>query len=189
MQLGFKVNLKKCVGCRSCEIACRNEHHLDTPRRSVRKLVQDHEHGYFTFLSMACNHCANPACVAVCPNHCFKKRRDGVVYYQSVSCIGCKSCVGACPFGAPKYNYLTKKIDKCNLCMDRLAVNLLPTCISVCVSEAIELVDISGGQADTGEEWISEIEISRFTKPSLRFVAPEKVHNYFRVKQKGGRIK
>ncbi len=182
IQLGFKVNLKKCVGCRSCEIACRNEHHSDSPRRHVRKLAPDREHAEFAFLSMACNHCANPACIAVCPNHCFKKRRDGIVYFQPTSCTGCKSCIGACPFGAPKYNQLTKKIDKCNLCVDRLEVHLSPTCISACISEAIELIDMADRKMDDLEEWITEVEIARFTRPSLRFVAPKKVSSHYRIK-------
>ncbi len=169
IQLGFKINLRKCVGCRGCEMACRNEYQIPHSRRKIRRII-DKENSLFAYLSMACNHCANPACATACPNHCFKKRRDGIVFHDPTNCTGCQACVGACPFNAPTYNPKTGKVDKCNLCIERLEIGLKPACVSACISESIELVDIIYDKEGAGSEWMCEIKISQYTKPSVRFV-------------------
>jgi len=170
-QFGFVIDLSKCIGCRGCEMACQSEHHLfDTRRRKIIPLA-NHQESVFSYLSMSCNHCANPACISVCPNRCFQKRRDGIVLHNPQKCDGCKSCVGACPFGAPVYNQKTGKIDKCNLCIDRLDQGLEPTCISSCISKALQVINLSDSDNNFSKA-IPGIKMARFTNPSVRFILP-----------------
>lgn len=153
-------------------MACKNEHRLgDVHRRRITSLT-DQQENIFAFFSMACNHCANPACLAVCPQQCFKKRRDGIVLHDSMNCIDCKSCIGACPFAAPQYNYETGKIDKCNFCVDRLDNDLEPACVSACISEALKVIDLSDPSSNQYSKVISGYKMARFTNPSVRFISP-----------------
>lgn len=172
-QLGFKMNLQRCIGCRGCEMACRNENELtENNRRTVHTLNNPQDH-VMVYLSMACNHCENPACITACPELYYKKRRDGIVVHDPTACIGCKSCIGACPFGAPKYNHITKKVDKCNMCVDRLEEGLHPACVSACMMGALKLTDLSKEKMATQDKWYSGIPMANFTNPSVRFVIPK----------------
>lgn len=179
IQLGFKINLKRCVGCRGCELACKNEHGLTGSNRRTINVLKDQMDTPFAFLSMACNHCESPACIGVCPMRCFKKRRDGIVVHNPEQCIGCKSCMGACPFNAPKYNEFTGKIDKCNLCVERLDVGLKPACVSACISEAIEVVDIHEPLQGNEQKWLAMIPMAKFTNPSIKLIAPQQPACHF----------
>lgn len=178
------MNLKRCIGCKGCEMACTNENRLGEVHRRTVSFIQN-ECIEYAFLSMSCNHCANPACIAVCPNHCFKKRRDGIVIHNPKDCTGCKSCIGACPFNAPKYNPTTKKIDKCNLCVDRLEKGLKPACVSACISEALQLVNIHDTTNSPAQEWIPGIKMAKLTNPSVTFIPPTQVNSYLREDAKG----
>ncbi|OEF95828.1 4Fe-4S dicluster domain-containing protein [Desulfuribacillus alkaliarsenatis] len=175
-QLGFLMNLQKCIGCHGCEMACQNEHRLqDHKRRNVTSLGE--RENVIGFLSMSCNHCVNPACMAICPNKCFKKRRDGIVSHDASRCSGCKSCIGACPFNAPKFNALTGKIDKCNMCINRQQASLLPACVSACIPKALVHVDIPSMENEYSKLPVG-IKMAQFTEPSVRFILPEKPKRY-----------
>ncbi|KUO69749.1 MAG: 4Fe-4S ferredoxin [Desulfosporosinus sp. BRH_c37] len=97
------------------------------------------------FLVM-CNHCENPACVKACPTGATFKREDGIVAMDFHRCIGCRFCMGACPFGARSFNYRDPRpfinevnpdfptrtigvVEKCNFCVERLADGLIPACV------------------------------------------------------------
>ncbi|MEW5786177.1 MAG: 4Fe-4S dicluster domain-containing protein, partial [Bacillota bacterium] len=100
-QLGFLINLDRCIGCHSCEFACKNDKQLnDFAYRRVLNLKK--QENVFAYLSMACNHCANPQCIRVCPEKCYRKLRNGVVLHDPAKCDGCQSCTGACPFRVPQ---------------------------------------------------------------------------------------
>jgi anaerobic dimethyl sulfoxide reductase subunit B (iron-sulfur subunit) len=82
-------------------------------------------------------HCAEPACLSVCPVEAISKRpEDGVVAVDSNKCIGCKSCGEVCPFGAPQYGK-SGKMQKCILCWPRVAKGRLPACVATCPGEAL----------------------------------------------------
>lgn len=179
MQLGFKMNLSRCVGCRACEMACRNENGRQVTRRRVRSLEETGSLKNI-FFSMACNHCENPACIGSCPRNCFKKRRDGIVAFDSSNCNGCKKCLGSCPFDAISFNPGTAKIDKCNMCVDRLEKGLKPACVSACVSESLSIINIHDRLKSNEEKWISKIPFLNFTNPSVRFVNAKEVVCFMR---------
>ena len=105
-QFGFLVDTKNCVGCRACEIACKNRNQLESPGPRLRK-VETTESGTFpntrvVHLSLSCQHCENPACVEVCPAGAITKREDGTVIADQSKCLGCQACQSACPYGDRK---------------------------------------------------------------------------------------
>ena len=176
---GFKMNLNRCVGCHGCEMACRNEHGLKVSRRKVRA-VEENKLNNYVFFSMSCNHCENPVCIGTCPNHCFKKRRDGIVVLNTTNCNGCRNCLGICPYNAIHVNPGTGKIDKCNMCVDLIDQGVKPACVSACISNALDIVNILEPLKDHEQKWVSEIKFVNFTNPSVRFVPAKKTVCYMR---------
>lgn len=141
------TDLKKCVGCHSCELACAVSRSAskdlfgairETPRPATRVRV--------TAIStqpvpLQCQHCENAPCASVCPTHAlYRMVADEPVLFKREICIGCSSCVLVCPFGA------IRRADggimaKCNLCWDRLAEGKRPACIDACPTKARKLAD------------------------------------------------
>ncbi|HYF92099.1 MAG TPA: 4Fe-4S dicluster domain-containing protein [Symbiobacteriaceae bacterium] len=141
MQLGFFINVQRCIGCHTCEVACKETHNLPPGPRWRR--VRIVEGGAFPrpfayAVSMACNHCASPICVQVCPVGAYSRRPDGLVIHDPGRCIGCQYCTYACPYGAPQYNEATGKAGKCGGCHDRVDEGAHPACVDACPVRAIE---------------------------------------------------
>ncbi|MGE5591780.1 MAG: 4Fe-4S dicluster domain-containing protein, partial [Bacillota bacterium] len=132
VQLGFVVDLRKCLGCHACEAACAVENHLGGGLSFRRVLAMEYaEDGEMetAFLSIACNHCADPECFRVCPNGTYRKRRDGVVLHNARLCSGCGKCVRACPYKATVFDPDTGRVDKCQLCANLGDGNRAPVCV------------------------------------------------------------
>ena len=107
---GMVIDLKKCIGCWGCSISCKEEHFL--PRGILWNRVLIGERGKFpttekVMVPVLCNHCEEPACVEVCPTGASLQRDDGIVWVDSEVCIGCRSCLIACPY--QQRSYLPKK--------------------------------------------------------------------------------
>jgi anaerobic dimethyl sulfoxide reductase subunit B (iron-sulfur subunit) len=145
-QLGFYLELDRCIGCRSCEIACKQWHGLEPkvagetgPR--WRRVIRT-ERGTFPYvkvinLSLACMHCAKPPCEAACPTGAISKRTgDGIVVVDQDKCIGCYYCFSACPFGVPQFDE-DGIMQKCDFCLDRLEQGQKPVCELTCTAEAL----------------------------------------------------
>ena len=140
MQIGFLVDQSKCVGCKACEIACKNRNQLGVGPR-LREVIQVESGTYpdvtVMNLSMACMHCGKPACMAVCPAGAITKRsEDGVVLVDQKKCIGCRYCFFACPFGVPQYRQDGTMI-KCDFCQEFLAIGKDPACVATCMYDAL----------------------------------------------------
>jgi len=94
-------------------------------------------------LSMACNHCGEPACLQGCPAGAIKKdSRTGAVTVEPNRCFGCKYCTWACPYDAPRYNRKTGTIEKCDFCIQRLERDEAPACVCSCPTNALQLGEV-----------------------------------------------
>ena len=141
MTLGFHVATENCYGCKTCTIACANEHLLNSGiyLRRVREIDRSDKVGH-AFVSMACNHCDEPACLANCPVGAYTKDEEtGLVIQDHEKCIGCQTCVQKCPFHAPVYDEEESKTYKCDGCINRRNAGLAPVCTVVCPSMNISM--------------------------------------------------
>ena len=120
-RMKFLCDADRCIECNACVTACKNEHEVPwgiNRRRVVT--INDGKPGERS-ISMACMHCTDAPCAAVCPVNCFYTTADAVVLHSKDLCIGCGYCFYACPFGAPQYpkvgNFGSRgKMDKCTFC-------------------------------------------------------------------------
>jgi Fe-S-cluster-containing dehydrogenase component/formate-dependent nitrite reductase membrane component NrfD len=135
---GFAIDLRKCIGCHACTIACKAEHQI--PVGVNRCWVKTVEKGSFPdtrrfFFPVLCNQCEDAPCVRICPTNALFKRRDAIVDLNSDSCIGCRACMEACPYDQLFIDPNTHTAEKCNFCANRVENKLLPACVSVCPTE------------------------------------------------------
>jgi Fe-S-cluster-containing dehydrogenase component/formate-dependent nitrite reductase membrane component NrfD len=145
MKYAFVIDQRKCIGCHACTVACKAEH--DVPIGVYRTWVKYIERGEFPhtrryFLVNRCNHCDNAPCVAICPTKALFKRADGIVDFDASRCIGCKSCMQACPYDALYIDPNTHTAAKCNYCAHRTELGLEPACVVVCPERAIIAGDL-----------------------------------------------
>jgi len=171
-KVGWIINLQRCIGCRSCYAACKAEN--QTPLRTDWRYVVERESGSFPnvkreFVAVACNHCDEPACLKSCPTSAITKRADGVVLIDQDKCIGCRRCMFACPYGAPRIDTATNKVTKCTMCAHRLDAGLRPACEETCLTGAIQFVPDFAGSTTGAPEGFSDPAL---TKPKIRFVLP-----------------
>ena len=170
MQKGFVFNLNKCTGCNACQIACSIENEVGLPLnwRQVNTFNEPRhpEISYF-HLSTACNHCLDPPCLKYCPALAiFKDQNTGAVIIDQDLCIGCKYCSWVCPYDAPTFNSSTKMMEKCTFCLHRLEEDLLPACVTLCPTTALQMAD---HQKDILIDPISGFTKSEI-KPAIKFI-------------------
>ncbi len=158
--MGVLVDLTRCVGCRSCEAACNKEQGLPAPAQPFDDMsVLDHNRrtseGAYTvvnrydipgqdhplFRKIQCNHCNEPACLTSCFVNAYTKTPEGAVIYDPTVCVGCRTCMVACPFYIPAYSYssvLNPVIKKCIFCYDtRLKFGRPPACVEACPRQVL----------------------------------------------------
>jgi Fe-S-cluster-containing dehydrogenase component/formate-dependent nitrite reductase membrane component NrfD len=145
VRYGFVIDHRKCIGCHACTVACKEENRVPlgafrTWVKYVEKGVFPHTRRYFSVLR--CNHCDDAPCVTICPTVALYRRPDGVVDFDGARCIGCKSCMQACPYDALYIDPATNTAAKCNYCAHRLEVGLEPACVIVCPEQAIVAGDL-----------------------------------------------
>ncbi len=143
MQLGFVHNNVDCIGCRACEMACKDKNGLPPGPRFRRVMYVEGGHYpdvYAYKVNMSCNHCAEPACLPTCPTGAiFKRKSDGIVDIDSTLCIGCRRCEAACPFGAPQFDPEENIVKKCNLCVDEIEAGRKPYCVMACMMRVLDV--------------------------------------------------
>jgi formate dehydrogenase iron-sulfur subunit len=156
---GMLVDLAKCIGCRGCQVACkqwndmpaevtRNTGSYQNPSRLSSKTltlvefreVETADKLSFVFVKRQCMHCEHPGCATACTVGALQKRPDGPVVYDESKCIGCRYCMYACPFGVPTFQWDKPfaLIGKCELCVDRLDAGQKPACAKTCPAGAIQ---------------------------------------------------
>jgi len=145
LKYGFVIDQDVCIGCHACTVACKTEH--EVPLGVNRTWVKYIEKGTWPdtrrfFSVLRCNHCTDAPCVAICPTKALFKRDDGIVDFDTGLCIGCKSCMQACPYDALYIDPAENTAQKCNYCAHRVDVGLEPACVIVCPEQAIIAGDI-----------------------------------------------
>ncbi|MEC4183543.1 4Fe-4S dicluster domain-containing protein [Adlercreutzia sp. R21] len=143
---GFYFNQDKCMGCRTCQIACKDKNDLGLG--IVYRAVNTFEVGTFPNvaayqLSHTCNHCESPACVANCPTGAmYIDDEDGTTQHDDEVCIGCETCVKSCPYEVPQYLPELKITGKCDACLSLRKNGEENMCVASCPMRALEFGDI-----------------------------------------------
>jgi anaerobic dimethyl sulfoxide reductase subunit B len=182
-QMGFFFDMTACIGCKTCQIACNDKNDLGAGvlfRRVVGFEGGKFPNPWVYYVSMTCNHCAEPLCVSSCSTGAlYKDGKTGAVLLDGDKCIGCKKCVLACPYGIPQYLETTGRIAKCDMCQDLISAGEEPACTSSCVMRALhfgrldELKWKYGGTQD-----VKGLPASSVTNPSILIIpSPEAVAN------------
>ena len=150
-QYGFYFDSTRCTGCRTCEMACKD--YKDLPQTIAYRRVYDYEGGTWTdagdgiyttdafayHVSLGCQHCAMPACMAKCPQGAISKDTDtGLVFIDDEKCTGVGACVETCPYNVPVLDEEKGQGVKCDGCADRVAEGLQPICVEACPLRALE---------------------------------------------------
>lgn len=198
MRRGMVIDLRRCIGCQACVVACKAEN--ATPPGVLWSWVLEKEEGKYptprkTFLPMLCNHCKDPACKHVCPSGATTQREDGVVLVDQDKCVGCRACITACPYQARFYrkkfgsyysNGLTPfeevgykrhqpgAVQKCTLCSNRIDQGLEPACVQTCPTNARYFGDLDDPTSQVSrrirERYAFQLRPEMGTDPSVYYV-------------------
>jgi molybdopterin-containing oxidoreductase family iron-sulfur binding subunit len=204
---GMVVDTERCIGCWSCAVICKSENQvpignwwnriltdgeaLDTPRI-------EHGEPEMHWVPLACQHCGNAPCVKVCPVQATYHRDDGVVMQDPDRCIGCRYCMISCPYGVRTFNWgeavqpidqafgmvaarPVGTVEKCTLCVHRLAEGQVPSCVWSCPAQARIFGDLNdpGSRVNRlirereGEVLLEEVG----TRPSVTYLPPRRRHD------------
>lgn len=196
MTYGMLIDLKKCIGCHACATACKEAH--GTPPSVTRAHVERQTEGTYpdvkvTPIPMLCMQCENAPCVEVCPTGASQKREDGIVAINKDVCIGCKSCMTACPYGARYYReddngyfgaelneyealmYPTMPkgtVDKCTFCAERIdeGSGRKQACVAACPAEARIFGELEDIKAQAQREGGFQLLAEEGTNPAVWYI-------------------
>jgi len=166
--MGFYTDTTVCIGCKACEVACKEWNQLpstgggrhemsgdsyDNTRRLdgmhwrhvkfIEQFSEDRSEGRWLMMSDVCKHCAQAGCLEVCPTGAIIRTEFDTVVIQSDVCNGCRLCIAACPFGVIDINPASNTAEKCTLCYDRLQAGLVPACAQACPTQSIQFGTIA----------------------------------------------
>src|SRR6266516_4832762 len=166
-KMGFFTDTRICIGCKACEVACKQWNQLPadgfrftghsydnttmlsaTTWRHVAFIEQPRQADgtgksvNWLMMSDVCKHCANPGCMEACPTGALIRNEFGDVYLQPDICNGCGYCVPSCPFGVVDLNLDDGRAFKCTLCYDRQKDGIEPACAKACPTDSITFGDI-----------------------------------------------
>lgn len=177
---GFAIDLRKCIGCHACTIACKAEHQI--PVGVNRCWVKTVEKGTFPetrrfFFPVLCNQCDEAPCARICPTRALYKRPDGIVDLNGSACIGCRACMVACPYDQLFIDPNTHTAEKCNFCANRVENELLPACVSVCPTECRVFGDLDDPSSEVSRiarhEAIAVRKPEKGTLPNVIYIGAE----------------
>lgn len=153
--VGMLYDATKCIGCRSCEVACKKANGMpfeydaegiwDAPMDLSSKTLTivklyNGENGEHSFIKRQCMHCVDPACVSGCPTTALVKQANGIITWDINACVGCRYCQMGCPFNIPKYEFDASygRIVKCEMCANNGTLEKGYTaCAKACPTGAI----------------------------------------------------
>ncbi|MDH3404837.1 MAG: 4Fe-4S dicluster domain-containing protein [Acidobacteriota bacterium] len=148
------VDLTQCAGCRMCEFACAEANGLPEPdydEKTVDQVRREPSERQWqvvnrfetsageVYARRQCMHCLEPACAAGCLTKALVKTDEGPVVWRADKCMGCRYCMISCPFDGPKFEYHSPvpRIQKCQMCWERLRAGERPACVEDCPMEAL----------------------------------------------------
>jgi len=198
------VDLKKCIGCMSCTVACKAEH--DVPMGVWRTWVKVVDKGIYPnvrrhFIPRFCNHCDNPVCVRACPVQATYKHESGFVLQRYNRCTGCKTCMIACPYNARHLLPVARSnpndpysvADKCDFCVFRVSRDLVPTCVSTCEGGALTFGDINDPKSEVrrivGTYPTTVLKPEAGTSPQVYYIGLEDKGNTESYRDRTGQMK
>lgn len=214
---GMAIDLSRCFGCQACAAACKVANNL--PKEVTYNVVytRTDEDGYgaavskgavsndcaggtyenpvLGFLPMQCQHCENPACLDVCPTGATQQREDGIVWVDNELCIGCKSCMTACPYegvrslieGEPSYyldvvvgevdapSHKDGTVEKCTFCKNLIDRGEEPACMQLCPGRARYWGDLDDPESEVSKyiashEGVRQLKEGEGTAPKIYYI-------------------
>lgn len=204
-RFGMVIDTKRCIACHTCSFVCKMENNLpdhiwwnkvltvggeerDTPSGTFPNVKME-------YITLACQHCENPACVKVCPvGATWKDEETGIVMQDPSRCLGCRYCMVACPYtgvrqfiaeepqfstgfpvGSPDAPLHQKStVEKCNLCASRVAQGLQPACVEVCTARARHFGDLNDPESEVSQLLLKrphfQLLAEKGTNPSVYFL-------------------
>ena len=136
MQKLIRIEPSKCIGCKTCELSCSFKH-VGTFTRSRSRIHNEVFLDEAKFITVTCMQCDDPWCEKACPKNAISKEMpSGVVLVDPDRCVGCRTCVSACPFGMISYVPSLGKVEKCNLCGGDT-----PECVAFCPTQCLALYE------------------------------------------------
>jgi len=180
MRYGFLIDQHRCIGCHACTVACKEEHNIAlgvnrTWVKYVEKGVYPDTRRHFAVLR--CNHCDDAPCIEICPTISLFRRHDGIVDFDHERCIGCKSCMQACPYDALYIDPDRNTAAKCNFDASRVEIGYKPACEVVCPTQAILSGDLDDPSSEIsrrlGTEKTSVRKPEKATYPKLYYAGVE----------------
>ncbi len=178
---GMVIDLRKCIGCHSCSVACKTEN--EVPPAVFRSWVKLMDKGVYPnarslSLPVLCNNCENAVCVKVCPVKASYKRDDGIVMVDPHKCVGCKYCMAACPYQVRHLNPIRRYVQKCSFCYQRVDAGLMPACVETCPAKARVFGDLNDPSSEIVkllvENPTSVLKPESGTKPNVFYIALDK---------------
>ena len=181
MRYGMAIDLKECIGCHSCSVACKSSNNLPNDIWWNRVLTVGgdsldtpagtYPNNELHFMPINCQHCENPACAKACPvGATYKRTEDGVVMQDYDKCIGCRMCMVACPYNARSFNWKKPDyyvehavgefdapvhqynvVEKCTFCANRVARGEPPACMVLCPGRARYWGDLDDPDSDVSK--------------------------------------
>jgi Fe-S-cluster-containing dehydrogenase component len=179
------IDLDRCIGCHSCEVACKQENGVSLDV-NWNKVLSVGPTGIFPdveqyFLPTVCQECYKPECVKVCPTGASYKRADGTVLINREICIGCRYCMMACPYGVRNFNKEKKVVEKCTLCTHLTDAGGNPACVKACCGSARFYGDIDDPNSEVsrvlreaGSDSVHKLP-DPGNHPSVRYILHRKI--------------